>query len=77
MASRPVLYLASCRMTSFPTWTLRVAPLTQRTARRNAQQAAIVCAQRRRERDDVERFLARQDATAADMVRQLADGRTS
>jgi len=34
---------------------------TQNVSRRNAQRAAIACAQRRREREAVERFLAELD----------------
>lgn len=33
--------------------------LSQEQARRNARRAALVCAERRREREDVQRYLAR------------------
>jgi len=33
--------------------------LSQDRARRNARRAALVCTQRRREREDVQRYLAR------------------
>ena len=70
MAVRRSRYLASCRMSSFPTWTGFAGAFSQETARRNAQQAAIACAHRRRQREDVERFLARHDAMAGDIVRR-------
>jgi hypothetical protein len=53
-----------------PTWTRFAAAFSQETARRNAQQVAIACAQRRRQREDVEQFLARHDATAGEIVRR-------
>lgn len=70
MAPHRRLYLASTRMSPFPAWTLPVAPRSQQTVRRNAHHAAIACARRRQQRENVERFLARHDATAGDAVRQ-------
>jgi hypothetical protein len=57
----------------FPAWT-SFPLLSQETARRNAQRAAIVCAQRRLERDDVARFLERNDAEAGPAVRAQVGG---
>ena len=70
MAPRWHLYLASCGMSPSPAWTLLLAPRSQQTVRPNAHHAAIACARRRLQRENVERFLARHDATAGDAVRQ-------
>lgn len=67
---RRYLYLPSCGMSPFPTWTLPSTPRSQQTVRGNAHHAAIACARRRQQRENVERFLARHDATAGDAVRQ-------
>jgi hypothetical protein len=57
-------------MSSFLTWARFAPAFSQETARRNAQRAAIACAQRRRQREDVEQFLARHEATAGEVVRR-------
>jgi len=36
-------------------------PLSQSTARRNARREALACAERRREREEVDRFLAQRE----------------
>ena len=47
-------------MLSLPdTWITRSLRSSQDTSRKNARAAMIVLAQRRREREDVERYLAR------------------
>jgi hypothetical protein len=69
MAPRRHLYLASCRM-SPPPRTLFFAQHSQQTVRSNAHNAAIACARRRQQRENVEQFLVRHDATAGDAVRR-------
>jgi hypothetical protein len=44
---------------------------SQNVSRRNAQRAAIVCAQRRRERERVERFLAELEASVPEQRRSV------
>jgi len=48
---------------------------TQNVSRRNAQRAAIACAQRRREREAVERFLAELEQPAGTLVPNQRSGR--
>jgi len=52
-------------------WTLHLPLSNQTTARRNAHRAAIECAIRRRQREDVEHFFERrhQEAKAAAVSR--------
>ncbi|MGZ4427095.1 MAG: hypothetical protein ACXVXC_09955 [Nocardioidaceae bacterium] len=40
-------------------------PLSQSAARRNALHEALVCAERRREREEVDRFLAQREPEAS------------
>jgi len=70
MAPRRHLYLASWRMSPIPPRPLHFAPHSQQTVRSNAHNAAIACARRRQQRENVERFLVRHDAIAGDVVRQ-------
>lgn len=45
-------------------WIAHPVMSSQERARRNARRAALICAQRRREREDVERYLAAHAAVA-------------